>query len=467
MEEELGPPIKSAYLQQSPVKKQIDALKVAVDEAQKKIDYAMVHNPDLQKAIHVVESFLRKSGRICYGGQAINANLPNELKFYDEDYELPDYDFFTPSETQDVTELVKMLEKEGFTDISEKPGIHEGTRKIFVNYVAVADVTYIDPEVYKQFYKHSVTFAGIRYCSPDILRMNMYLELSRPLGQVERWEKVFQRLLLLNKASPIKTCGEKRIEKQNIDPFYREKVIQFMISEKRVLAGAEVGFVYRRFENEKASMDWILHSGGTILLFSPDIEKDTEAVLDTIGLKSTQVIRRPGFENIFPNRILIRKNRQPLVYLIQEDACTSYNEIKLRNSGIIRIASMDSLITLYLQLGLLTKDEVFLGIPVLCLAQRFIELVDKIRKAPAGKFPAFTLQCSGHQPSYMTLQREKKNRMNAAKKIKQVKPKTRKIEKSRKFKRTHRTHKRKHAEGRKHAQGKYVKGRKHMGSRSH
>jgi len=464
MEEDLGPPIKSSYLQQSPVKKQIDALKVAVDEAQKKIDYAIVHNPDLQKAIRIVESFLRKTGRVCYGGQAINANLPTELKFYDEDYELPDYDFFTPSEKQDVSELVKMLEKEGFTDINEKPGIHDGTRKIFVNYVAIADITYIDSEIYKQFYKHSVNVAGIRFCNPDILRMNMYLELSRPLGQVERWEKVFERLLLLNKAHPINTCGEKRIEKRNIDPFYREKVVQFMISEKRVLAGAEVGFVYRRFENEKASMDWILYSGGTILLFSPDIEQDAETIIDTVGVKGTQIIRKPGFANIFPNRILIRKNRQPLVYLIQEDACTSYNEIKLRKSGTIRIASMDSLITLYLQLGLLTKDEIFLGIPVLCLAQRFIELVDRIRKAPVGKFPAFSLQCSGHQISFMSLQRERQKRANAVKKAKEAKPKanTRKFEAPRNQKRRHSTHKRKHAQGRKHA-----KGRKQMGSRSH
>ncbi len=34
---------------------------------------------------------------------------------------------------------------------------------------------------------------GIRYAPPNFLRMNMYLELSRPAGDVSRWEKVFKR----------------------------------------------------------------------------------------------------------------------------------------------------------------------------------------------------------------------------------------------------------------------------------
>ena len=34
--------------------------------------------------------------------------------------------------------------------------------------------------------------------------MNMYLELSRPLGDLTRWEKVFKRLTLLNKYYPMK-----------------------------------------------------------------------------------------------------------------------------------------------------------------------------------------------------------------------------------------------------------------------
>ena len=39
----------------------------------------------------------------------------------------------------------------------------------------------------------------IYYAPPNFLRMSMYLELSRPDGDVSRWEKVLKRLILLNK----------------------------------------------------------------------------------------------------------------------------------------------------------------------------------------------------------------------------------------------------------------------------
>ena len=59
--------------------------------------------------------------------------------------------------------------------------------------------------------------AGILYAPPNFLRMAMYLELSRPAGDVSRWEKVLKRLILLNKHYPLssKECGEK-------NPFQRE-----------------------------------------------------------------------------------------------------------------------------------------------------------------------------------------------------------------------------------------------------
>ena len=69
-------PINSKVLESIPVKKQIEILKNAIEDAQAAMDYESAHDKEVMKAIHVVEDFLRKSGRICYGGQAINAHLP-------------------------------------------------------------------------------------------------------------------------------------------------------------------------------------------------------------------------------------------------------------------------------------------------------------------------------------------------------------------------------------------------------
>ena len=53
------------------------------------------------------------------------------------------------------------------------------------------------------------------YSPPNFLRMLMYLELSRPAGNVSRWEKVLKRLTLLNKNYPLvgKNCSSENIQR--------------------------------------------------------------------------------------------------------------------------------------------------------------------------------------------------------------------------------------------------------------
>ena len=430
-------PIESKVLETSKVRKQLDVLSQAVKEAQQRIDYSVAHNPEIMKAIEVVEHFLRKTGRVCYGGQAINAHLPEALKFYDEEYDVPDYDFFTPNSKKDIRELVGLLKKAGFDDISEKPGVHEGTRKIYVNFVAIADMTSLDEELYKKYSKDSITVAGIHYLNEDILRMMMYLELSRPQGEVERWNKVFERLTLLNKAKPIQRCTERTPRIPTIDSRTREKIIQYIIQEKKVLAGAEVGFIYRSYnEREPGSMEWIVHSGGPIVFFSDDLESDALDIQEIIGKKGTSIQKKSGYGDYIPSRYVVRKNKRIIAYLIDETSCNSYNEIPLGQYGSLRIASLDTLIYLFLLLGLLADETRTLGLSLLCVAQRFVELLNRIRSAPYSRFPAFTVTCSGHQKSFATLLREKatraekksktKSQTKSVKKQKPIKNKTKK-----------------------------------------
>lgn len=401
-------PIYSKVLESTDVKRQLEILKQAVEEAQGKMDYDAAHDPQTVAAIRVVEQFLRRSGRVCYGGQAINAHLPTSMKFYDEDHDIPDFDFFTPNGEKDLNELILALKKEGFTDISEKPGVHEGTRKIFVNFIAIADITQLPPDLYKKYARDSITVAGIRYINEDLLRMMMYLELSRPHGQVDRWEKVYERLTLLNTAKRIRRCSERTPRIHNIPSKLREKVLQYLIQEKRVLAGAEIGFIYRTFAEENNSrLEWFVHSGGPLLFFTPDLNKDTEAISEILGPRGLTVQRKNGYGDYVPARVVIRKNRQIIAYLIEESSCNSYNDVPIENTGVVRIASLDTLVYLYLMLGLITDETKTLGVSLLCLAQRYVELLFKIRHSRYSKFPLFTIKCSGKQRSLISLKRER------------------------------------------------------------
>ena len=152
----------------------------------------------------LVEKFLKDKKRLCCGGTAINNILPKYDQFYDKDIELPDYDFFSPEPLKDAKNLADIYFKQGFEEVEAKAGMHPGTYKVFVNYIPVADITYLDLEIYDNLVEDCIVVDGIYYVPPNYLRMSMYLELSRPKGDVSRWEKVLKRLTLLNKHYPLR-----------------------------------------------------------------------------------------------------------------------------------------------------------------------------------------------------------------------------------------------------------------------
>ena len=165
-------------------------LRTAVDKIDKQEGEKLLKNPEIKEIIKIVEEFLVDRKLVCYGGTAINALLPPDDQFYDMNIELPDYDFFSPTALKDARDLADIYHKKGFTNVEAKSGIHVGTFKVFVNFIPVADITEIVPELFRVIKKTSVPISGIHYTSPNYLRMLMYLELSRPMGDSSRWEKI-------------------------------------------------------------------------------------------------------------------------------------------------------------------------------------------------------------------------------------------------------------------------------------
>lgn len=180
-------------------------LRHAVDETDELQKQKIANSEDVKRMIEILEDFLIKKKLVCYGGTAINNILPKYAQFYNRDIEVPDYDFFSDNAMEDAKELSDLFYNSGYLETEAKSGIHKGTYKVFVNYIPMADITQIHPELYKSIKRESITIAGIKYAPPDYLRMSMFLELSRPAGDVSRWEKVLKRLTLLNKYYPLKS----------------------------------------------------------------------------------------------------------------------------------------------------------------------------------------------------------------------------------------------------------------------
>ena len=194
--------------------KELEILRNAVDLVEKRKGEKVTQDPKVQDIISIVEKFIADKKLVCYGGTAINNILPEDAQFYNKDIELPDYDFYSNNALDHAKELADIYYKAGYEDVEAKSGVHHGTYKVFVNFTGIADITQMEPDLFKAISRDAIIKKNIRYAPPDFLRMAMYLELSRPDGDVSRWEKVQKRLTLLNTHYPLKGYNCDKIEYQ-------------------------------------------------------------------------------------------------------------------------------------------------------------------------------------------------------------------------------------------------------------
>lgn len=435
--------LPTSSLKRKNIDQQLRRIKKAAELAQEKIDYTIAHNEHILHAIDVVEAFLRKKHRICYGGQAINAHLPDKYKFYNPEYTIPDYDFYTPTPEQDIRILVQDLKKAGFQEISAREGMHEGTIKLYVDYVPVADITAIDAPLYHILSKRELRINGISYMDIHTLRMMMYLELSRPRGEVERWPKVYERLMLLNMFSSTPSCRTSRPTTPSpalLSTQQVEHTLQWLVHKQRVFAGLDLVHAYQQsLQRRTKRMEWLVRTRKPILFFSPTPEEDMRSLkeelerLSRLGQYRIKTQRKKGGGELLPVLTILYQGKLPVLYAIHQTACHSYFQLPLSSSSFrrypkkpsdslsLRIASVDTLVTLYFSLSLLNDKFLTMG-SMECLANQLIQLSIRMRTQPEkSPFPFISLNCAGHQTTMPSLIRAKVRRMTERKsRIKQM-----------------------------------------------
>jgi hypothetical protein len=349
---------------------------------------------EARRITDVMERFLQKQKRVIYGGAAINAQLPAEHKFYDPRLYLPDYDFMTPTPIQDAEELMEDFRKEGFKEIETKFGIHEGTYKVFVNFRSAADITYMPLDLYKRILKDCRVVNRLFYASPNFLRMNMYLELSRPAGMVSRWEKVYQRLLLLNEAYPLHVCGVKG----------RKPSLMSDLQQQIVDEGAAEGAIFlsvRGLRPLSAGME-------PIILMMTDKAAALSSSLRELGLTE---IRHEAQGELLPARSEFKSEGALIAVVFATVACHAYTTVADANKRTIRLASIDLLIQMYYALYFMELKH-YVPDSILCTIQRLIEMEARQRSHPATPLKeAFPLDCIGHQPTMPELKRAHRSRL--------------------------------------------------------
>ncbi len=412
-------------------------LRNAVDKMDKKRGQSKINNPDIIKIIGIVEKFLVESKRMLYGGTAINNLLPMEDQFYDKSTELPDYDFWSPDPVKDAKKLADIYYKNGFQDVEAKAGIHAGTFKVFVNFIPVADITFLPKELYDKVHEHSKQVVGMYYSPPNFLRMLMYLELSRPEGDVSRWEKVLKRLTLLNKHYPlrIRNCAVDDI--QRLFQYGTKKKLRSK-GVKKTLHGDEDEDEYLKIVEEdifNIVKDVFIANGCVFFgafanrmylknlkhlrkkkiprvpdfdVLSEDPETTARIVqerLTDMGVEDVSYDLKEGVGEIIAPHYEITIGDESVAFIFEPMACHSYNIIKFGGRNV-RIATLDTMLSLYLAF-LYVDREYFNPNRILCMSQYLFKVQQKNRLKQKGLLKRFSLDCYGHQETLERIRQEK------------------------------------------------------------
>jgi hypothetical protein len=380
-----------------------EAIGKVAETAQDTIDKENAKNPIVKTSLSIVKKFLKSNRVLCYGGTAINNILPKEDQFYDPERDIPDYDFFSETPQIHAAELADQLTKNGSKSVEVKAGIHLGTFKVFADYIGVADISTLDKPIFEKLWKERIRKDGISYVPPNFLRMSIYLELSRPKGDVSRWKKVSSRLDLLNKHYPV-VCpaSSEKVNQVYLTEEAKSKVEKLLIKEQVVLLGFNAAILEKR-----ATDKWMLPLD---ILTTPDKKKElTDKFLDIFG-KNLKVDEVERYGEIIPPHTDIDdpESGHTLIRIYETEACHSYHKAK---SGLF-IASIPTILQFFFAI-LYAPKEYRDEIPeqrFLCTAQRLVEMAND--NLPRRYKLLTPITCLGKQKTLVDMKVEKSTLYN-------------------------------------------------------
>ena len=390
-------------------------LRQAVDENEDKKKGKIANSEEVKDMIAIVEQFLQDTQCVCYGGTAINNILPEEAQFYNRDVEIPDYDFYSAKPLEHAKELADIFFRAGYSDVEAKAGVHAGTFKVFVNFIPMADITELHPTLFNNIRKDAINIGGILYCPADFLRMNMFVELSRPDGDISRWEKVLKRLTLLNEHHPMHPDNCDTIDFQRTmekDQDLSERIYTVtrdtFVDQGCVFFGGYASSLYARYMTQ--SQKRIVRSIPDFDVLSEDVELTCSMIQDRLqqeGATQVSVVSHEEVGEIIPAHSEIKVGKDTVAFVYHPIACHSYNTLELQGKTV-RIATIDTMLNFYLAF-LYGNNSDYEGHNdrMLCMSQFLFDVEQKNRLAQKGLLKRFSMTCYGNQPTLESIRADK------------------------------------------------------------
>ena len=410
---------------------QLNILRTAMDKAEKNLSKKVAQSPVVKNIFKIIEKFIKGHKMMIYGGTAINNILPSKLRFYNTEVDVPDYDVFSDNPIENVKEISDIFYEKGYKNVVAKSGSHIGTYKVFVNYLPVLDVTYMNTLLLDTLLRESITKDGLHYSPVNLLRFSMYGELSRPQSEPDRWEKVYKRLVILNKAYPFhydkcktsrKTKKNKRTNELNKANFL---VIRDALIENNVIfIGGYVNTLFGTYlkKDIHKSFDTITHFD----VLSPDPKSVAKAVkeqLNFIGNSDISIIKREEYGELIPPSYVVKVNGRVVCVIYKSIHCHAFNKIQI-NGNQVNIGSIDTLLHFYLAFYYAANTKYksyYEPYKLLCMSQFLFEIQEHNKLSQKGLLKRFVTDCDGHESTREESRQQIDNKYNELKKDKSSK----------------------------------------------
>jgi hypothetical protein len=377
-------------------------------------EYKKNNEPTLDETSNVCKAiidYIKKKNRVVYGGYAQNLLIMEKNKddvFYKEINsafynwpDLADIEFYSPTPIDDLIELTEELYTMKFNHIESSGGQHDGTYKIFVNFLNYCDISYIPAHIYNTM--PIIKVDGIKCCDPHFMMVDSYRIFTDPMTSFWRLDKTIKRFQKIFKYYPIDySNNNKKIElkqSKETDDFIRKKIIH---NSKLIV----VGFYGFDYYIKKSIDNYALNDYPFYELISTDLEKDAKEInkllKDNFGGKIKVKEFFPFFtfmdrrvEFYYNDKLFLRlfgNNQRCIVY--------NYSDVKHTNFGTWNLVIMYLYFDYYL--AFINKDKANTSL-YLTLIGKFYHARKKflddnsLTVVDDSPFRDFTYKCYGEQ----------------------------------------------------------------------
>jgi hypothetical protein len=225
--------------------------------------------------------------------------------------------------------------------------------------------------------------------------MSMYLELSRPRGDVSRWEKVYKRLMLLNKHYPVGCKPHAERGYITLGDAERNGIEKLLMTKNIVLLGIHALDLHSKLRNNTWQTP--------IDVLADDMSEAINQFMNILG-DDIDVKERPAYAELLPAHVdILNKKGDLIVRVFKTFACHSYH---LLQNGL-RVASIPTLLQFFFAFVYADAHFIEGGYDqdrVICICQRLMDLAASTKR----RFELLTpLDCLGHQETLTEIKKNK------------------------------------------------------------